>query len=130
MLGKFEVPSSVTPSALSFARLPETQAVLHVLLQELRGAGGVLRATPSGLLRDLEAESLRVLEWLAGSTEQDSTVLLPPGLLVFVGKWLLRTVNFLSGNRRVAAEVFEGLSSQLGGVQVSDRESKSVRVCG
>jgi hypothetical protein len=61
MLGTFEVPSSATPTALSFARLPETQAVLGVLLLELRGAGDVLRATPSGLLLDLEAESMRAL---------------------------------------------------------------------
>jgi hypothetical protein len=130
MLGKFEVPPSATPTALSFARLPETQAVLGVLLQELRGAGDMLRATPSGLLRDLEVESRRALMWFLGSTDQNSTVFLPPGLLAFLSGWLLRTVNLLSGNRRVAAEVVEGLSLQLGAVQVDGRESKSVRICG
>jgi hypothetical protein len=57
-------------------------------------------------------------------------VVLPKGLLGFLGRWLLRTVNFLSGNRRVAVEEVEGLSSQLGAVRVSGRESKSLRVCG
>jgi hypothetical protein len=104
--------------------------VLGVLLQELRGAGDMLRATPSGLLRDLEVESRRALMWFLGSTDQNSTVFLPPGLLAFLSGWLLRTVNLLSGNRRVAAEVVEGLSLQLGAVQVDGRESKSVRICG
>jgi hypothetical protein len=43
MLNGFDVPSSATPTALSFVHLAETQTVLRVLQQELRGAGHVLR---------------------------------------------------------------------------------------
>jgi hypothetical protein len=129
-LNGFDVPSSATPTALSFVHLPETHAVLRVLQQELRGAGDVLRATPSDLLQDLEAESRRALMWLVGSTDQDSTVFLPPGLLSFLGEWLRRTVNFLSGAHRVAADGVNDLSLQLGTVRVSDRESKSMRIRG
>jgi hypothetical protein len=57
-------------------------------------------------------------------------VFLPPGLLSFLGEWLRRTVNFLSGAHRVAADGVNDLSLQLGTVRVSDRESKSMRIRG
>jgi hypothetical protein len=129
-LNGFDVPSSATPTALSFVHLPETQAVLHVLQQELRGAGEVFRATPSGLLQDLETESKRALMWFIRSTDHDMTAFLPPGLLAFLGKWLRRTVNSLSGLRYVAADEVDDLSLQLGAVRVSDRESKSMKIRG
>jgi hypothetical protein len=115
MLRGLEAPSSATPSALSLVNMPETQNLLRALKQELRNAGNVVQATPSKLLRGLEAEAMSVLGRFRVNGEEDLAACLPPGLLEFLGWWLRRAVNDLSGvYRGVMEDEVDDLSSRLG----------------
>lgn len=129
-LNGFEVPASATPSMLSFVTMPETRAVLYGLQRALRAAGGdILRATPTNLLQDLEEEGMRALMSFIGEDDLESTVILPPGLLTFFGKWLRRAVNRLSGlQREVSYDEVDDLSLQFGEVRMCDSESQTMRI--
>jgi hypothetical protein len=125
MLRGFEVPSSATPSALSLVNMPETQNLLRALKQELRSAGNVVQATPGKLLRGLEAEAMSVLGRFMGDGGEEC---LPPGLLEFLGWWLRRAVNDLSGvYRGVTEHEVDDLSSQLGQVRMNNDDGKTAK---
>jgi hypothetical protein len=74
MLNGLEVPSSATPIALSLVGMPETQAVLRALQQELRSAGSIVQATPAKLLNGLESEAMNVLQRFMGDGDQELAV--------------------------------------------------------
>lgn len=127
-LNGLEVPSLATPSALSLVSMPETQVVLRALQQELRKAGNVVQATPAKLLHGLESEARSVLGKLMVGGEDELAACLPPGLLEFLGKWLRRTVNDLSGvYRGVTDNEVDDLSSRLGRVRVLNEEDQTAK---
>lgn len=124
-LNGLEVPSLATPSALSLVSMPETQVVLRALQQELRKAGNVVQATPAKLLHSLESEATNVLGKLVVDGEEELAACLPPGLLKFLGKWLRRTVNDLSGvYRGVTDNEVDDLSSRFGRVRVLNEDDQ------
>lgn len=125
MLDSFEVPASANPSSLALVNLPETRIILRAIKQDLQFAGEDFRAPPTSLLHDLEAAALRTLQQFPrDSFDRTMEGSLPPGLPEFVGNWLRRVVNFLSGVQRTASEdEVEDLTAQLGEVQVSYSEN-------
>jgi hypothetical protein len=77
------------------------------------------------LLRGLEAEAMSVLGRFMGDGGEEC---LPPGLLEFLGWWLRRAVNDLSGvYRGVTEHEVDDLSSQLGQVRMNNDDGKTAK---
>lgn len=123
-----EVPSSVTPTALSLVGMPETQVVLRALQQDLRSAGTVVQATPTKLMHRLESEAMNVLRRSIMDGNDELAIYLPPGFFEFLARWLRRTVNDLPGvYRAVTDNEVDDLSSRFGRVRMLNKEVMAVR---